>query len=202
MTRVPPNSAFGRQHEIACRMRRKIWMHNPHAGGTTIPSAVRQETERRVLAYAEKRYPGAFSRLDIRFHGALCYLDAYVEPEAPSRRLLHVLHETREQYLNRVRDVPLHLCRLRYFGGRKIWSMAFYTYSNERYEPCTFPNGTFYGTPEEAFEVGAAYLRARSGVPRPRPRKRRAAEHHASAVGRARVARSPAAERDRSPNLS
>ena len=43
--------------------------------------------------------------------------------------------------------------------------MAFYTYSNEHYEPCTFPNGTFYGTPEEAFEVGAVYLRVRSGVP-------------------------------------
>jgi hypothetical protein len=37
--------------------------------------------------------------------------------------------------------------------------MAFYTYSNERYEPCAFPNGTFHGTPEEAFEVGAVYLR-------------------------------------------
>jgi hypothetical protein len=146
-------------------MRRKIWMHNPHAGGTTIPSELRQETERRVRAYAAKRYGGAFSRLDIRFRGTLCYLDAYVEPERPSRRLLQVLHETREQYLNRVREVPLHLCRLRYFGGRQIWSMAFYTYSNERYEPCTFPNGTFYGAPEEAFEVGAAYLRARSDSP-------------------------------------
>ena len=153
-------------------------MHNPHAGGTAIPSGVRQETERRIRAYAEKRYDGTFSRLDIRFHGALGYIDAYVEPEPPSRRLLHVLHERREEYVQRVREIPLHLCRLRYFGGQKIWSMAFYTYSNERYEPCTFPNGTFYGTPEEAFEVGAAYLRARSDVPGPRPRKKRAAEHH------------------------
>ena len=178
-------------------MRRRIWMHTPHAGGTTIPGGVRQETERRVRGYAEKRYPGAFSRLDVRFHGALCYIDAYVEPEPPSRRLLRVRHETREEYLNRVREVPLHLCRLRYFGGRKTWSMAFYTYSNERYEPCTFPNGTFYGTPEEGFEVGAVYLRARSGVRSTPPRKSRAAEHHASAVRRARVARSPAAERAR-----
>ena len=176
-------------------MRRKIWMHNPHARGTTIPSGVRQETERRIRAYAENRYAGAFSRLGVRFHGALCYIDAYVEPEPPSRRLLGVLHETREQYLKRMRDVPLHPCRLRYFGGRKVWSMAFYTYSHERYEPCTFPNGTFYGTPEEALEVGAVYLRARSGVPR--AREGRAAEHHASAVRRARGARSPAAERAR-----
>ena len=52
-------------------MRRKIWMHNPHAGGTTIPSGVREETQRRIRAYADKRYAGTFSRLDIRFHGAL-----------------------------------------------------------------------------------------------------------------------------------
>jgi hypothetical protein len=41
----------------------------------------------------------------------------------------------------------------------------------------------------------------RTGAARPRPRKKRAAEHHASAVRRARVARSPAAERARSPHL-
>ena len=136
-------------------------MRTPHTGGTTIPDAIRQETERRVRAYAEKRYAGTFIRLDIRFRGSLCYIDAHVEPEPPSRKLLRVLQETRGQYLDRVRDVPLHLCRLRYFGAAATWSMAFYTYSNERYEPCTFPNGTFYGTPEEAFEVGAVYLRAR-----------------------------------------
>ena len=85
-------------------MRRKIWMHNPHARGTTIPSGVRQETERRIRAYAENRYAGTFSRLGVRFHGALCYIDAYVEPDPPSRRLLHVLDETRGQYLDRVRE--------------------------------------------------------------------------------------------------
>lgn len=142
-------------------MRRKIWMRTPHAGGTTIPDRVRQETERRIRAYAQKRYTGAFTRLAIRFRGALCYIDAYVEPEPPSRKFLRVLDETRDQYLDRVRAVPLHLCRLRYFGALKTCSMAFYTYSNERYEPCTFPNGGFYGSPEEAFEVGAVYLRAR-----------------------------------------
>ena len=38
--------------------------------------------------------------------------------------------------------------------------MAFYTYSNEKYEPCMFRNGTFVGTPEEAFEIAAIYLKA------------------------------------------
>jgi hypothetical protein len=36
--------------------------------------------------------------------------------------------------------------------------MAFYTYSNEKYEPCLFNNGTFEGTPEEAFDTAAVYL--------------------------------------------
>jgi hypothetical protein len=52
----------------------------------------------------------------------------------------------------------VHLCRLRYFGDEESWSMAFYTYSNEKYEPSFFNNGTFRGTPEEAFETSAVYL--------------------------------------------
>ena len=142
-------------------MRRRLWVRDPHSGGAKIPPAVRQRTERRIRAYAERRYAGKFTRLDIRFRGALCYVDAYTEPEMPSRGLLRTLGETRQQYLGRVRNVPLHLCRLRYFGDEEAWSLAFYTYSNERYEPCTFPNSGFYGTPEGAFEVGAVYLRAR-----------------------------------------
>jgi len=35
-----------------------------------------------------------------------------------------------------------------------------YTYSHEKYEPCMFSNGTFQGTPEEAFEMAAIYLNA------------------------------------------
>jgi len=142
-------------------MRRRIRVRDPHFGGAKIPPAVRQRTERRIRAYAESCYAGRFIGLDIRFRGALCYVDAYTEPETPSRGLLRALGETRQKYLRRVRNVPLHLCRLRYFGDDEAWSMAFYTYSNERYEPCTFPNSTFYGTPEGAFEVGAIYLCAR-----------------------------------------
>ena len=63
---------------------------------------------------------------------------------------------------------PLHLCRIRYFGDENAWSLAFYTYSHDRYEPSVFDNGTFHGTPEEAFDVGAVYL-ARSVTPSCRP---------------------------------
>jgi hypothetical protein len=138
-------------------MRKRVWVYNPHVGGVRIPPAVRERTEQRIREYADARYAGTFNRLDIRFRGALCYIDAYTEPEAPSRSLLRTLGETRAQYMEWRRRWPLHLCRLRYFAENR-WSVAFYTYSNERYEPCTFDNGTFHGTPEEGFEVGAVYF--------------------------------------------
>jgi hypothetical protein len=52
------------------------------------------------------------------------------------------------------------LCRLRYFGDENKWGFAFYTYSNEKYELSVFPNGEFFGPPEEAFATSAEiYLR-------------------------------------------
>ena len=138
----------------------KGWVRDPDAGGVKIPPAVRTRVADRIRRYAERHYAGKFTRLDIRFRGPFCYIDAYTEPEEPSDRLLKALGETREQFLERLRSTPLHLCRLRYFGGEE-WSLGFYTYSNERYELCAFPSGGFYGTPEEAFEIGATYLRGR-----------------------------------------
>jgi hypothetical protein len=60
--------------------------------------------------------------------------------------------------LGRTPSAPTHLCRLRYFGSEEAWTVAFYTYSHERYEPSVFPNGTFHGTPEEALQMAAVYL--------------------------------------------
>ncbi len=137
----------------------RTWVWNPHVGGVIIPPAVRDRTERSIRAYAEKHCGGSFIQLGIRFRGALCYIDAYTEPERPSPSLLRTSGLTREEYIRRGRERALHLCRLRYFGREDGWSLAFYTYSNERYEPCTFGNGTFLGTPERGFEVGAMYLR-------------------------------------------
>ena len=66
----------------------------------------------------------------------------------------------REEYLDRLRATPTHLCRLRYFADEERWGFAFYTYSNERYEPSVFPSGEFVGPPEQALGVAAeAYLR-------------------------------------------
>ena len=137
------------------------WIYNPHVGGRIIPPLARMRTEQRIRRYAEAHYGGQFSRLDIRFHGQFCYIDAYTEPAPlPGDWPPGDWPETREEYLERLRSTPTKLCRLRYFGGEDRWGFAFYTYSNERYELSVFPSGGFLGPPEEAFGVAAgAYLR-------------------------------------------
>lgn len=75
-------------------------------------------------------------------------------------------------------DVPLHLCRLRYFRDEEAWSLAFYTYSHEKYEPCLFGNGSWHGTPEEAFEIGAMHLLAIGRKPGILNGRGHSARHH------------------------
>jgi hypothetical protein len=121
-----------------------------------IPDNLKEATKRRILAHAEQHYAGKYTRLDLRFKGALCYIDSYTVPDA-TRPVWTITGETREQYLERLRSCPTHLCRLRYLGQDR-WSVAFYTYSSERYEPCFFGSGEMIGTPEEGLDVGAVYL--------------------------------------------
>ncbi len=139
-------------------MRGRTWVYTPHLGGRSIPPAVRERTERRIKEQARKRYAGRYARLGVRFKGALCYIDAFIEPAAPTRRQLQKLGETRKEHVERLRSAPIHLCRLRYFGNEDAWTLAFFTYSNERYSPCVFHSGSDHGTPEEALDVGAVYL--------------------------------------------
>jgi hypothetical protein len=138
---------------------RKIWTYDPHSGGVEIPVQLQVQTRERILRHAAKHYRGKFARIEVRFRGALCYIDAYTEPAPPSPQVLRASRETRAAYMARLRNVPTHLCRLRYLGPyRNAWSVAFFTYSYERYEPSFFENGKTEGTPEEGFEVGAVYL--------------------------------------------
>ncbi len=137
---------------------RKTWVYDPHSGGVKIPQTVRDRTRSRIMKYAEKHYAGKYTRIEVRFRGQLCYIDAYTEPYVPPDFDTSLYGESREEHIERLRNVPTHLCRLRYFGDENRWSMAFYTYSHEKYEPCIFNNGSFHGTPEEAFETSAVYL--------------------------------------------
>ena len=134
-----------------------IWVYSPHTGGKNIPPAVRANTERRILDYADKHYKGKFTRIDVRFRGALCYIDAYTEPDVPLCSPLP-RGETCDQWLDRLRNTPLHLCRIRYFGNEDRWSFAWYTYAHEKYQPSFLINGEEHGTPEEAFATVAHFL--------------------------------------------
>ena len=140
-------------------MARKTWAQNPDSGGVTIPEAVKRRTEQRIRRYAEEHFAGMYSRLDIRFRGQFCYVDAYTEPEDTPGWPPPDWPETREEYLERLRNMPTHLCRLRYFGDEDGWGFGFYTHSNDKYELSIFPSGEFRGTPEDAFDTAArAYL--------------------------------------------
>lgn len=139
-------------------MAKRLWVYDPHSGGIQIPDASKPRLQQRILEHAEKHYAGKYNRIDVRCRGQFCYIDAYLEPFVPTNYEAQLYGESREEHVERLRNIPTHLCRLRYFGDENQWSMAFYTYSQERYEPCAFPNGTWHGTPEEAFDASAGYL--------------------------------------------
>ena len=133
------------------------WGLAPDSGGVRIPEAVRRRTEERIRRCAAAEFAGRFTRLDVRFRAQFCYVDAFTEPEPTSPNWPPPdWPETREEYLERMRTTPTHLCRLRFFGDEEGWGFAFYTYSNERYELSVFPSGAFLGPPEDAFRAAAS----------------------------------------------
>ena len=135
------------------------WVFDPNSGGRPIPEGVRRRTEERIRRHAEQRFAGRYTRLDVRFRGQFCYVDAYTEPEELPNWPPPDWPETREEHYERLRNTPTHLMRLRYFGDIERWGFAFYAYSSDRYELSVFPTGEFLGTPEDALDAaGAAYL--------------------------------------------
>jgi hypothetical protein len=134
------------------------WVFDPDSGGVKISAAVKRRTESRIRAYAEANFAGKYTRLDIRFRGQFCYIDAYTEPFMRDGWPPGDWPETREAYQKRLRNTPTHLCRLRHFDEER-WGFAFYSYSNEKYSLSVYENGEFFGIPEEAFQAAAnAYL--------------------------------------------
>ena len=113
------------------------WVYDPQSGGTPIPKAMQGEIQSRILEHAKKIYPKSKAKLKIHFRKQFCYVDSYEEDFSQA----------------------MPLCRLRYFSGKKEWSLAFYTYSNEKYQPCLLSSGKWCGSVEEAFETGSSYLR-------------------------------------------
>ena len=132
----------------------KSWGFDPNSGGKKIPENVKREITRRINKAAEKHLAGRYTRLDIRFRAQFCYIDAYTEPSVQEGWPPPDWGVTREEYIEDLRNTPTHLCRLRYFGDER-WGFAFYTYSQERYELSVFPDGDFFGKPEDAFILSA-----------------------------------------------
>jgi hypothetical protein len=129
--------------------RSTVWVYNPHRGGKSIPPLVRRQLEDRLRAHGQPFLDPLGYRLEVRFHGCFCYLDAADEQQGrdPARAW----------------GEPLQLCRLRYSGDADRVSFAFHSYSSERYEPAVFPSGEWTGTPEEAFDVCAGTYLGASG---------------------------------------
>jgi len=137
-------------------MPQKTWVYDPDSGGVTIPAAVKLRTEARIRRYAEQYFAGQYTRLAIRFKGQFCYIDAYTEPVVSEGWPPSDWPEGREVYIERLRNTPTHLCRLRYFGNEEGWGFAFFTYSNEKYTLSMYDHGSFQGTAEDAFRISAA----------------------------------------------
>lgn len=140
-------------------MPKRMWVYDPQSGGMSIPKTIQPIIRQRILYHAEKHYADRCNRIDVRFRGKFCYIDAYTEPSVPLDYNPELFGgKSREERIAYLREVPTHLCRLRYFGDKENWSMAFYTYSNMKYEPCIFDNGSWHGTPEEALDTSSVYL--------------------------------------------
>ena len=136
----------------------KQWVFDPNSGGVKIKAAVKQRLEARIRRYAEAQLAGRYTRLDIRFRGQFCYVDAYTEPEPPAPNWPPPdWPESRDEYLERLRHTPIHLFRLRYFGNEDSWGLAFYSYAHNKYELSVFPTGEFRGLPEEALQAAAEF---------------------------------------------
>ena len=127
---------------------------DPDSGGIKISPNVKTDVEKRIIAIAEQEFKGKYTRIEVRFRSQFCYIDAFTEPLFTEGWPPEGWHKSREEYQERIRNTPTHLCRLRYFGDNK-WGFAFYTYSHDKYELSVYDDGDFFGTPERAFLISA-----------------------------------------------
>ena len=112
----------------------KVWCLSPQSGGVKIPPHLQKTITHRANSYAAKCSWSRQFKLEIRYRNQFCYLDA-----------------------SEVGEKAFPIGRLRFFNIER-WSLAFYTYSNESYQPCVFQNGDWFGTLEEAIDVCSMYL--------------------------------------------
>lgn len=111
------------------------WVYDPQSGGSKIPSQLHEELCKQAESYARARPWHPRIQLKLRFKNQFCYVDTIEEGDG--------------------RIFPL--CRLRYFNQHG-WSLALFTYSNEKYEPCIFPDGKWEGTLKAALELCEPFI--------------------------------------------
>ena len=126
----------------------------PDSGGVKIPTPVKADVERRILQVGRDQFEGKYERLEIRFRSQFCYIDVFCEPNLPKSWPPKSWKVNRQEYIEKLRKTPIHLCRLRYFGQDQ-WGFGFFSYSNEKYQPSVYPDGNFLGKPEDAFVTAA-----------------------------------------------
>lgn len=109
-------------------MSKKVWCFDPHSGGTRIPKEMHSKIIKDVHDFEKTRawYPRI--RLDIRFKSQFCYINTIEKEENLSP-----------------------LLRLRYFNTD--WSIGFFSWASERYEPCVFQSGEWLGSIEDAIKL-------------------------------------------------
>ena len=105
------------------------WVYDPHSGGTKIPPTSYEKICKEVESFARTRpwYPKI--QLKVRFKNQFCYVDTTEEGD----------------------DRLLPLCRLRQVS--RGWSLALFTYSNDKYQPCIFHDGEQTGTIKAALQI-------------------------------------------------
>jgi hypothetical protein len=132
-----------------------VWQFDPSSGGRPVPDAVRRAAKAAILAHGQRHFTGRYRELDVRFKAQFCYVDACVEPEELVADEEPVdAGGNRGECLERVRSSELKLCRLRFFAPDR-WSLAIYSYAQERYEASVFADGGFVGRPQDGFDLAA-----------------------------------------------
>jgi hypothetical protein len=71
--------------------------------------------------------------------------------------------ESLDKFRERLRNTPLHLCRLRHCGQGE-WSLAFHK-RGEEYEPSFFQNGTFSGRPRRGSTCAPSTIKSERAAP-------------------------------------
>lgn len=142
-------------------MARGRWVYDPNRSNKTVklPKTLHPAIEARIKKYAKEKFEGHYTRMAVRFRGKFCYVDAYIEPAPLSESFSEATWgETREEHMERMRNTPMHLCRLRYSGNIERWEFAMYGYSNNKYDATFLPStGDFFGTIEQCVQAAAGF---------------------------------------------